>query len=266
LCVTSAAVLAVSAGCKSHHKYELIEAELRTRNRELAEARAELAQARLLADAYQRNQLRPPPCPAPGGVAAAPAFPLRDVVLGSGTGGLDDDNLPGDEALQVVIVPRDDDGSAVKVPARLDVRAFEITRAGLKNPIGTWAVPPEQLRRAWRGGLFATGYAVTLQWDQPPATERVRVAVRLTTLDGRPYEADKDVTVRPLAGVVPPVAAPVPVPAPGVEQLPLPGPAIPPPGVPVPGTKELLPEELPPPKMSGSFRPPAARLVAPKPG
>jgi hypothetical protein len=250
--------LLLPAACKSSRRYELIEAELRTRDRELAEARAELQQAKLLADAYQRNIQRPPPCPAPG-AAAAPALPLRDVVLGSGTGGIDDDNLPGDEGLQVVVVPRDEDGSAVKVPARVGVRAFEITREGLKNPIGAWEVPPEQLRRAWRGGLFATGYYVPLQWDQPPATERVRIAVRLTTLDGRAYEADRDVTVRPLAGV----ALPVPAPHPGPGQLTPPAPVIPPAGQ--PGPKILLPEELPRPRPSGSYRLPAARLLPPKP-
>jgi hypothetical protein len=246
----AAALLIVSAGCKSFQKRDLVEAELRTRERELAETRAELAQARLLADAYQRSLERQPGCPAPGG--PAPALPLRDIVLGSGTGGIDEDNLPGDEALQVVVVPRDDDGSSVKVPGRLTVWAFEITREGLKNPIGTWEVTPEQLRRTWRSGIFATGYYVTLQWDKPPATERLRVAVRLTTLDGRQYEADRDVTVKLLAGVPPP-------PAPS----PVSGPALPTPGV--PRTQELHPEELPPPKPSGSFKVPAARLLPPEP-
>jgi len=246
--------------CKAARKYDLIEAELRTRDRELAETRAELAQTRLLADAYQRSLQRPPACPAPGGGGPAAAAPLlRDVVLGSGTGGIDDDNQPGDEALLLVIVPRDDDGSAVKVPARVTAWAFEITREGLKNPIGTWEVTPEQLRRTWRGGLFATGYHVPLQWDKPPATERVRVAVRLTTLDGRAYEADRDVTVRPLPGVAAPAAAPP-------TAAPLPAPALPAPALPAPAgprTEELRPEELPPPSPSGSFKPPAARLLPP---
>lgn len=253
-----AALLPLAIGCKAHRRQELIEAELRTRERELAETRAELAQARLLADAYQRNLLRPPACLPPAAAGAAPALPLRDVVLGTGTGGIDDDNLPGDEALQVVVVPRDEDGSAIKVPARLDVQVFEITREGLKNPIGTWVVSPEQLRRAWRGGLFATGYYVTLQWDQPPTTERIRVAIRLTTLDGRPFEADRDVTVRPLPGVQAPVAMPVPTPHPATTM--------PSPHVPIPPPTILLPEELPLPKPSDSFRPPAVRLLPPRPG
>jgi hypothetical protein len=220
----------LAAGCRSNQRYELIEAELRTRERELLECRGELQHARLLNQTYQRSLARPGCPPGAGPADAVPALPLKEIALASGTGGADNDGLPGDEALQVVVVPRDDDGSAVKVPAAVVVEAFEIGRNGVKVPIGRWDVPPEAVRRTWRGGLFATGYYLLLQWDRPPTTDRVRVAVRLTTLDGRPYEADRDVSVRPLPGLVPgPAAGPVPViPPPG-----LPGPAeeLPPPGV-----------------------------------
>jgi hypothetical protein len=131
----------------------------------------------------------------------------------------------------VVVVPRDDDGSAVKVPARVIVFASEVTREGLKTPIGKWDVPPEQLRGTWRGGMLGSGYFVPLQWDRAPRTNRVRVSVKLVTLDGREFEADKDVTVRPLPGLTPPA------------------PMSPPNDIP----------ELPPPT-------PAARLQPPKPG
>ncbi|MGL6094951.1 MAG: hypothetical protein ACRC7O_03990, partial [Fimbriiglobus sp.] len=56
----------------------------------------------------------------------------------------------------------------------------------------------------WKSGLLSTGYMVPLQWDRPPTTARVRLTVRFTTLDGRDFEADKDVTVRPLPTSGPP--------------------------------------------------------------
>ena len=54
----------------------------------------------------------PPPVPAAGG---ATVF-IREITLGRGTGGVDDDGVPDDEALMVVIVPTDEDRSPVKVP------------------------------------------------------------------------------------------------------------------------------------------------------
>jgi len=271
--------LLVVAGCAPNKRYDAIEAELRTRNRELLETRAALEQARTLNRAFEQQQqlAAVPVAPAPlptGGVF------VRDVQLARGTGGLDEDGAPGDEALMVVVVPRDDDGSAVKVPGRLQVAAAEITPQGLKNPIGSWDVPPERLRPAWRSGVFSTGYFVTLPWQTFPTTERVRVAVRLTTIDGRAFEADRDVTVRPVVqavprgnvyqttpvspspaphpdSVLPPPAGLVPPVGPRPEREPL-LPANPPPGVPPtlpPGVEEL------PPPMRTSER--GARLLPP---
>lgn len=218
------------AGCrglgKPDNKYDLLEAELRTRERELTEARGELNHLRLLNQTYQRQGAPQPGAwadpsfrPGPGGV---PTLPLRDVTLGNGTGGVDDDGRPGDESLMVVVVPRDDDGTAVKVPARLTVYAAEISAEGLKTPIGKWEVVPEQLRTTWRQGTFVSGYFVPLQWDRLPHTTRVRVSVRLVTLDGREFEADKDVTVRPMPGAG---QGGAPVPPPDLPELPPPSPA-----------------------------------------
>src|SRR5206468_2786386 len=92
--------------------------------------------------------------------------------------------------------------------------------------IGKWEVTPEQLRQTWRSGTFSSGYFVPLQWDRAPRTTRVRVSVRLVTLDGREFEADKDVTVRPLPSVGGGAGRGVaPVPPPDVPELPPPTPA-----------------------------------------
>jgi hypothetical protein len=227
------ALLLGGAGCRAitRNPYDKIEAELRTRERELAEARGELEGARLLNDAYART----PRAPAPDDARGAPFLPLKEIVLGSGTGGADNDNQPGDEALQVVVVPRDADLSAVKVPANVVVFAYEVAKNGTKTAIGRWDVSPDTLRRNWRSGLFATGYYLTLQWDQLPAYERLRVVVRLRTLDGREFEAEREVAVRVVPGggaglredCLPPVAVPRVPPAivprsPMIEVLPLP--------------------------------------------
>ena len=239
------AVLATQFGCRSARnfgkpdcKYDLLTAELRTRETELLEARAELQQLRALTGTPGRPGSDMPPGCVPGGPVFHPTslgtHGLKGISLASGTGGVDDDNCPGDEAFMVVVVPRDDDGTAVKAPGVLRVSAYDVTPEGLKHPIGRWEVSPEQMRKAWRSGMLSTGYFVPLQWDQSPATGKVRIVARLSTLDGRDFEADKDVTVRPANPAHPqgPVIGP---PAPATS--PVPGPKIPPPEVP----------ELPPP-------------------
>ncbi|HEY3789910.1 MAG TPA: hypothetical protein VGL71_13710 [Urbifossiella sp.] len=235
-----AACFAISLGlfgCKSNKHYDGIEAELRTRNRELEETQRALERSREINRAYEQSRGT-----IPGAVPVSQGSPvgcsLREITLARGTGGVDDDAIPGDEYLMVVIVPTDEDRSAVKAAGRVSIAAWEYGPDGLKRLIGTWEVSAEQLRSTWKSGLLATGYFVPLQWQQFPTTSKVRVAVRLTATDGRLYEADRDISVRPMTPALP--ALP-----PIIGRQPLT------PGVPPPGVPPVLPgfEELPPPKM-----------------
>src|SRR4029453_7674189 len=103
---------------------------------ELADTRVQLDQARNLVRAYEAAQQRGAPVPTGAGVL----LPVKEITISRGTGGVDEDGAPGDEGLLVVISPKDEDGSAVKVPARALVAAWEITPAGLKTPIGSWSI------------------------------------------------------------------------------------------------------------------------------
>ncbi len=258
-----AACLLFSA-CGPNKRYDLIEAELRTRDRELEETRVALEQSRNLNRAYaQQSQFGSGPI-----VPNTPVYiPIKEIVLARGTGGVNEDGVPGDEGLMLVIVPKDEDGSPVKVPGKVQIAAWEVSEAGLKNSIGVWEVPAEKVRPTWRGGFISSGFFVAVPWQTQPGSERVRVAVRFTTLDGRAFEADRDINVQLATGQsCPPTPAVqgVAVPTPTV-----PGMAVPTPTVPTqPGVREpLLPdpippgtEELPPPSTSQR----GARLLPPE--
>jgi len=251
-----ALLLVACGGCKSgglvgkDKTYDLLEAELRTREREILELRGEVQHQRQLNQTYQRQPgwANPayvqPGYAQHGGTATptgpVPTLPLKEIALGSGTGGVDEDGKPGDESLMVAIVPRDDDGTAVKVPGQAVIAVYEISPQGLKSQIGQWNVTPDQLRKAWKSGLLSSGYFVPLQWDKLPGTDRLRIVARFTANDGQVFEADKDVTVRVLPGSHPggqpsstPTVAPPPI--------------LPPQDVPTGG-----PDELPPPKRTAA--------------
>lgn len=248
-------LLVIAAGCKTgdlvgkDKKYDLLEAELRTREREILELRGEVQQQRQLNLTYQRQPAWGeathvlPGYAQHGGQAAptgqAPTLPLKEISLGGGTGGVDEDGKPGDESLMVVVVPKDDDGTAVKLPGQAVIAAYEISPQGLKSQIGQWNVTPDQLRRAWKSGLLSSGYFIPLQWDKLPGTDRLRIVARFTSNDGRVFEADKDVTVRVLPG-----SRPGGLPPPTVTPPPS---SLPPQDVPTGPA-----EELPPPKRSSA--------------
>ncbi|MCS6866812.1 MAG: hypothetical protein RMJ56_08780 [Gemmataceae bacterium] len=256
-------LVAFSGGCRSTQRYEHIEAELRTRERELAETRAELEQARNLLRAYDATRQRQLPAASSSG----PFLPIQEITIGRGTGGVDDDGATGDEGILVVIVPKDEDGSAIKVPASATIAAWDISPAGLKTPIGTWEIPADRLRRTWKSGLFSTGYFVAVPWQTPPANDRVRIAVRLVTPDGRAYEADRDIRVKPpmpLRDRGPDHLLPYPQPAPTAPHSPR-GPNAPPGHSPNPGRPQPLLPESPPPGVPSTIPPGTEELPPPAP-
>ncbi len=262
-------------GCRSSS--DLIEAELRTKDQDLRQIRAQLEKTKAY-NRYLQQEVQMWQQSAGGG-PIGPNGPtpcaIRSIQLGRQTGGLDEDGAPGDEALQVVIEPRDFENHPVKVtPASLQIQALEISNEGLKRPIGAWQITPEDLRRTWRSGLLTNGYYLNLAWKAPPTTPKVRVIVQWICSDGRPFEAEKDVTVRLLPGVhqpMPPATESAPrMPsaptattpaAPLAPSLPAPQPGTP---APVPSPPAVLPGDpsgpmLPAPADSG---PP---LPAPRP-
>jgi len=262
--------LAGAAGSRS--RSDLVEAELRTKDRQLRETQGELMRAETMNEALE-NTLRDqrtvgvPVC-RPG---AGPLGLVKDIQLGRGTGGIDEDKVPGDEGIQVVLVPRDIDGSAIKAPGTLRVTALEIMPEGTKVPLSTWDVSANQLRQTWRSGLLSTGYYVTLPWQTLPRTERLRIVAQFQPLEGGVFEAEKDVQIRLLLEQQhrPSVVYP---PAPAGPGLPPPMPPVPP-DLPVGPPPRTAPpaEPIGPPKQPGapglpaSLRKPAVQILLPVP-
>lgn len=212
---------ALLAGCRNPN--QLLENELRTKEALYRESLHDLKRIEAQNEALMREiqALRHSPGPALPPEVAAPTFGLKRIALGRGTGGYDADGVPGDEALMVVIEPRDVDDHVVKVPGSLHVTAVEINSQGLKTPLCWWSLAPEQLRPLWKQGLLSTGYTVILPWTAYPRCETVRVVVQFKLLDGRVFEADKDVKVRVSASSLPPA---MPMPMPIMPTPPQPGP------------------------------------------
>jgi hypothetical protein len=188
------ALAAFTSGCRSCDR---VESELRARENDLREARAELERSDAYNQALQAElrAVRGEICPLPGEQPVV-GYPVRALVLGRQTGGRDSDSGRGDDALQVVLEPRDPEGQSIKVPGMALVQVLEVTPEGLKRPLSTWEISPEELRKSWRSSLLGTGYFLTLPWKIPPATEKLRVVAQFRLTDGRMFEADKDVTVR----------------------------------------------------------------------
>jgi hypothetical protein len=180
----------LSAGCRSN--CDLVEAELRTRNNDLRELKSDFSRVEAENEALVR-ELQATRQGAPAGDHST--YSLKQITLARQTGGITQHDSPGDDALQLVLEPRDSDGHVVKAPGTLHVEAYEIAPGGVKNLFSSWEISADQLRRSWHSGLWSSAYTVVLPWKNWPTTERIRVLVRLTGTDGRVFETDKDVAV-----------------------------------------------------------------------
>jgi hypothetical protein len=241
------AVLSLFLGaCRSHT--ELLEAELRAKESQVADLRKLLQQREQTLEALEREfvRLHQQSCGTASGPSNAGLPALQEIRLGRLSGGYDEDPLlPGDEALLVLVEPRDADGQSVKVLGFLRLEVFEITPQGIKVPLSCWEFSPTELRRTWDTPVFGSpAYRIVVPWKSWPRSERLRVVARFTTLDGVHFEADRDVTVRPAAdpprsgmpteGSAPCLPQPRPVPG-----SPAPDPAAHPPHLPPPAEPPL---------------------------
>ena len=206
----------LTSGCRHG---ERVESKLRGQEKNLRELRDDLSRSEdynrsLEREVCELRQSQSNPSPA-GSEAATPA--VKEVVLGRQTGGSDEDRLPGDEALQVVLEPRDANGQPVKASGSLRVTAMTISPTGLKMPLSTWDVTADQLRGKWRSGLLSTGYFVTLPWQVVPVCPKLRVVAQFALTDGRIFEVERDVLLRlaPAASSVEILGHPIPLPTPG---------------------------------------------------
>jgi hypothetical protein len=243
-----------------------VESELRARENDVLELREELHRCGIYNQTLQqevhalRGQMgMPPHGPSPA------AYPVMSLILGRQTGGRSNDICPGDDALQVQIEPRDPEGQAIKAPGQLLIDAQEVTPEGIRRPLSSWMIPPDELRRSWRNGLLTTGYLLNLPWKVWPSTEKLRVTAQFQLADGRVFAADRDVMVRLTPVNQRPTVVPNTRATPATEETPAPKPAGDggPPLLPAP--RRIDPDKPIPPPPVGDVPPPLPEAILPLP-
>lgn len=191
-------------GCSSltekREQQDILEAELRQQERHIQELKADAERKELLIHGLDLELERMHQAAAGRQNAGEPPVPgvVKEIVLGRLTGGFrSNPRIPFDDALQFLIEPRDMDGHSIKAPGSLHIELFEITQAGLKVPHTAFDITPRELRRSWDQPMLGSpAYRILVPMKIMPTQEKMRVVIRFTTLDGKPYEAERDFTLR----------------------------------------------------------------------
>ena len=191
----------VLAGCSSQRQ-ELIESELRRKERELDELKAkvdsrdgEVRALEMELEMLQRQAAKNAKDSSSN--AASGVVIIKKVRLGRMTGGYRRDvRATADDALQVFIEPIDTDDHVVKAPGSARIELLEIATNGTKTFLNQWDVSAREMRQAWESPLIGvSAYRLTFPWKVQPTTEKIRVVVKFTTMSGELYEDEKDVTI-----------------------------------------------------------------------
>lgn len=195
------ALVCALPGClTANRNQELLESELRAKDRQIEELRGEVAMkdADVRALEVDLTRLERERCAKAAGGSSQGSYAIKEVTLGRLTGGTrKEPTATADDVLQVLVEPRDFDNQAVKAAGSIHVAVFEVQDNGLKTPLSTWDLTPREVRKLWDTPVFGgPAYRLELPWKSQPTTEKLRVVVRFTSVDGQMFEADKDIMIR----------------------------------------------------------------------
>lgn len=200
----SIALALAVCGCGLRGNVDLLEARLREQDdrlhvltSELEQTQTELKTARREADLL-RDQLHKREHVASHSEQTAVLARVEGVRIGALlSGGLDRDEQPGDDLLSALVVPHDADGEVLKLPGTIRLELFDLSRDGNRQRIGEWEFEPEQTRERWHSGFLAAGYRFRVPWQQSPKNETLLLHARLTTPDGRQFDASETIRITP---------------------------------------------------------------------
>lgn len=197
--------LLFAGGCLPRNaSVDLLHARLRQDEDQLAELQAslqssqvQLKQARREIDTLRTEIAEGGYSHVPPEQAAAVVQVTRIEIQPWLTGGVDKDDAPGDDALAVHFVPRDDQGEIIKLPGRIKITLTDPAAELDQQAVGTWTFSPEECREQWTRSLLGGGFQFTVPWENSPSNSRLVVHVEYETPDGRSFDDTQLVKVNP---------------------------------------------------------------------
>ncbi|MBM79958.1 MAG: hypothetical protein CMJ78_05115 [Planctomycetaceae bacterium] len=194
-----------TCGCATRGSLDVLEAQMREYEARVASLESELkdSQADLLAVRKESESLRSQ-LSVDGKTAALLPEQAQLLTKVSGirfhkllTAAQDTDDQPGDDTVNAVLMPVDDDSETLKLPGVIQIKAYDFTQRSPSDnttapkEIGSWEYTLDESRKLWNKGFLASGYHFKLKWREPPTGNELLMHARLTTTDGRRFDTTK---------------------------------------------------------------------------
>jgi hypothetical protein len=114
------------------------------------------------------------------------------------TGGTDFDQESGDDGITLVVEPRNAADEFVPLAGPLSIVVLDYDRRadGEAARLGRWELDASQVERSMTNNNLEQGVHLRLAWSEAkPTGNKLLVAVRYTTVDGRQLEARRDIFI-----------------------------------------------------------------------
>ncbi|MBC8113356.1 MAG: hypothetical protein H7062_03185 [Candidatus Saccharimonas sp.] len=191
-------------GCLGRGSTDLLHARIREQQSHIAEterqialAQTELQRTRREADNLRAELARS----GGGGLGAEQTEALVRVtklqIHSLLSGGVNKDEQPGDDAFVAQVAPVDDDGEVVKLPGKIELTLIDPALPEDQRQVGQWNFTAEECRSRWTRGFTGAGYQFTMPLAESPEHDSLVLHAKLTTSDGRSFDANQIVRVTP---------------------------------------------------------------------
>ena len=122
------------------------------------------------------------------------------------SGGLDRDDIPGDEQISLLIAPKDSSGEIHRVSGELSVRLTDISRPAGSEEIVTANFSNAESGSLWHNGIVGRGFRVLIPLPEELETRNLTAHVRFRTNAGAQLDTLHQLQVSPEATYTPTIA------------------------------------------------------------
>ncbi len=190
----------LNCGCAGRMDADLLQARIREQAAQLAETQRDFAKTRseLKRTRIEADRLKSELAQVGHGDDIAPQSIIQISklhVYALASGGLNKDDLPGDDAVVVQFVPVDSDNEPIKVPGQVEFTLFDPLLPESDRELGRWSFSTDECRSHWTRGLTSSGFQFSLPLERSPLHTDLVVHLKFRTSDDQRYDVSHIVKV-----------------------------------------------------------------------
>ncbi|MBN1392879.1 MAG: hypothetical protein JW947_08770 [Sedimentisphaerales bacterium] len=186
-------LLIIAAGCQSRN----LAKEVETLEQQKTEMESQIEQSKSKIEQLE-NQVKTL-AKLPADIRIKDLYDLQRIKITRYTNLYDKDDDGKKEKLLVYIQPRDEQGDIVKATGAVDVELWDLNKEDGQARLGSWHVPPGELKKLWCATLITINYRLPFDVGDRITGEEESFVVKVTFTDyltGKVFKEQKIIRPR----------------------------------------------------------------------